>query len=47
MKKEKLSEVGYLVLTIAIAFFVIISASKMSSMRWEQPTQKGCIDAVK
>tara|TARA_R100001244_G_C5079948_1_gene113629 strand:+ start:215 stop:352 length:138 start_codon:yes stop_codon:yes gene_type:complete len=31
MKKEKLSEVGYLILTTAIAFFVIISVSKMSN----------------
>ena len=44
MKKESLSEAGYLVLTIAIAFFVIIGASKMSSKRL---TEKVEINATK
>ena len=44
MKKEGLSEAGYLVLTIALAFFVIISVSKMSSKRL---TEKVEINATK
>jgi hypothetical protein len=44
MKKGKLSEVGYLILTIAIVFFVIISISKMSS---KHLNEKGEINATK
>ena len=44
MKKEKLSETGYLILIIAIAFFMIISVSKVSN---RQLVEKTHIDATK
>jgi len=44
MKKESLSEAGYLVLTIVIAFIVLIGISKASNKRL---IEKGEINATK